>query len=136
MKKKEDWQPLFFAFIEESYNTPFEWGKWDCCKFSDACIKAITGKALIPKDLKWKDEETAMAAIKSYGGTLGKAIDKAAMRAGRQGSKEYLEDWRRQIESCQGDPQEIAENTASELENEFSDDILKLIVKNKGIKNS
>ena len=78
MKKKEDWQPLFFAFIEESYNTPFEWGKWDCCKFSDACIKAITGKALIPKDLKWKDEETAMAAIKSYGGTLGKAIDKAA----------------------------------------------------------
>ena len=64
------------------------------------------------------------------------AIDKAAMRAGRQGSKEYLEDWNRQIESCQGDPQEIAEKTASELENEFSDEFLKLIVKNKGIKNS
>ena len=63
------------------------------------------------------------------------AIDKAAMRAGRQGSKEYLDDWRRQIESCQGDPQEIVEKTASELENEFSDEILKLIVKNKGIKN-
>ena len=28
------------------------------------------------------------------------AIDKAAMRAGRQGSKEYLEDWRRVIETC------------------------------------
>ena len=27
------------------------------------------------------------------------AIDKAAMRAGRQGSKEYLEDWRRVIET-------------------------------------
>ena len=67
MKKKEDWQPLFFAFIEESYNTPFEWGKWDCCKFSDACIKAITGKALIPKDLKWKDEETVGFYQMGYG---------------------------------------------------------------------
>tara|TARA_B100000686_G_scaffold225067_1_gene232253 strand:+ start:15 stop:320 length:306 start_codon:yes stop_codon:yes gene_type:complete len=64
------------------------------------------------------------------------AIDKAAMRAGRQGSKEYLEDWRRQIENCQGEPQEIADKVASELENEFTDEILKMIVKNKGIKNS
>ena len=63
------------------------------------------------------------------------AIDKAAMRAGRLGSKEYLDDWRRQIETCHGDPQEIAEKTASELENEFSDEFLKVIVKNKGIKN-
>ena len=63
------------------------------------------------------------------------AIDKAAMKAGRQGSKEYLEDWRREIETCQGDPQEIADKTAKELENRFSDDILKMIVKNKGIKN-
>ena len=78
MKKKADWQSLFFAYIEEVYNKPFEWGKWDCCMFSDACIKTMTGKALIPKDLKWKDEPSAMKAIKDYGGTLGKAIDKAA----------------------------------------------------------
>ena len=64
------------------------------------------------------------------------AIDKAAMRAGRQGSKEYLEDWRREIEPCKGIPQEIADKTANELENKFSDEILKVIVKNKGIKNS
>ncbi len=32
--------------------------------------------------------------------------------------------------------QEIEENNESELQNEFSDDILKLIVKNKGITNS
>ena len=63
------------------------------------------------------------------------AIDKAAMRAGRQGSKEYLEDWRREIETCQGDPQEIADKTANELEDKFTNDILKMIVKNKGIKN-
>ena len=64
------------------------------------------------------------------------AIDKAAMRAGRQGSKEYLEDWRRDIKSCPGDPQVIADETALELENNFTDDILNIIVKNKGIKTS
>jgi len=62
-----------------------------------------------------------------------KAIDKAAMRAGRQGSKEYLEDWRREIETCQGDPQIIVENTAAELEAKYTDDILETLVKNKGM---
>jgi hypothetical protein len=64
------------------------------------------------------------------------AIDKAAMRAGRQGSDEYLEDWRRQIETCQGDPQTIADTTAEELETSFSDEVLKILVKNKGLKNT
>jgi len=63
-----------------------------------------------------------------------KAIDKAAMRAGRQGSKEYLEDWRREIETCQGNPQIIVENTAAELEAQYTDEILKTLVKNKGLK--
>ena len=62
-----------------------------------------------------------------------KAIDKAAMRAGRQGSKEYLDDWRRQIEPCQGDAQTIADSTARELESHYSDDALQVLVKNKGI---
>ena len=63
-----------------------------------------------------------------------KAIDKAAMRAGRQGSTEYLEDWRRVIETCQGDPQNIVEKTAAELEEQYPDEILKILVKNKGLK--
>ena len=62
------------------------------------------------------------------------AIDKAAMRAGRQGSKEYLEDWRRAIETCQGEPETLANSIAEELEQKYPDDILKAIVKNKGIK--
>ena len=62
-----------------------------------------------------------------------KAIDKAAMRAGRQGSKEYLDDWRREIEPCQGDAQTIADSTARELEAHYSDDSLQVLVKNKGI---
>ena len=62
------------------------------------------------------------------------AIDKAAMRAGRQGSKEYLEDWRRVIETCQGEPETVANAIAKELEGKYSDDILKAMVKNKGLK--
>ena len=62
------------------------------------------------------------------------AIDKAAMRAGRQGSKEYLEDWRRVIDTCQGDPKTIANTIAEELEQKYPDEILKAIVKNKGLK--
>ena len=62
------------------------------------------------------------------------AIDKAAMRAGRQGSKEYLEDWRRVIYTCQGDPETIANTIAEELEQKSPDEILKAIVKNKGLK--
>ena len=78
MKKKEDWQPRLFAFIEKNYTKPFSWGTWDCCKFSNAAIKEMTGTNLIPKELNWKDEVTAMKSIKDYGGTLGKSIDKAA----------------------------------------------------------
>ena len=62
------------------------------------------------------------------------AIDKAAMRAGRQGSKEYLEDWRRVIETCQGEPETVANAIAEELEEKYPDDILKAMVKNKGLK--
>ena len=61
------------------------------------------------------------------------AIDKAAMRAGRQGSEAYLDDWRRQIETVQGDPQLIVDTTAEELETRFTDEVLKAIVKNKGL---
>ena len=62
------------------------------------------------------------------------AIDKAAMRAGRQGSKEYLEDWRRVIEACQGDPETVANKMAEELEKMYPDYILQAMVKNKGLK--
>ena len=65
-----------------------------------------------------------------------KAIDKAAMRAGRQGSAEYLEDWRREIKTCQGDPQTIVDTTAKEMEDFYSDEVLQTLVKNKGLKTS
>ena len=76
MKKLANWESMFHSFIENN-NSPFEWGKNDCCKFSNALIKQITGEDLIPKKLKWKDEASAMKAIASYGGDLEISIEKA-----------------------------------------------------------
>lgn len=76
MKKLPNWESMFHSFVENN-NLPFEWGKNDCCKFSNALIKEITGKDLIPKTLKWNDEESAKKAISSYGGDLETSIEKA-----------------------------------------------------------
>mgnify|MGYP001450691260 FL=1 len=66
------------------------------------------------------------------------AIDRAAMRAGRGGSEQYLEDWRREtsILDTDGEPGEIAKSIASEIESRFSDEDIKALVKNKGISNA
>ena len=77
MKKIVDWEIKFNAFIKKNKNKPFKWGSWDCCKFSNALIKEITGEDLIPKTLKWNDENSAMKAIKTYNKTLLKSIEKA-----------------------------------------------------------
>lgn len=77
MKKLIDWEIKFNLFIEKNKNKPFKWGSWDCCKFSNALIKEITGEDLIPKNLKWKDKISAMKAIKKYNKTLLKSIEKA-----------------------------------------------------------
>lgn len=76
MKKLPNWEPMFHDFVKNN-NFPFEWGKNDCCKFSNALIKQITGEDLIPKELKWHDEESAMKAISSYGGDIETSIEKA-----------------------------------------------------------
>ena len=76
MKKLPNWESMFHSFVENN-NFPFKWGFNDCCKFSNALIKQITGEDLIPKKLKWKDEASAMKAIASYGGDLETSIEKA-----------------------------------------------------------
>jgi len=81
MKKLPNWEPMFHDFVKNN-NFPFEWGKNDCCKFSNALIKQITGEDLIPKKLKWKDEASAMKTIASYGGDLETSIEKACNAKG------------------------------------------------------
>tara|TARA_R110002020_G_scaffold127394_1_gene285809 strand:- start:2037 stop:2450 length:414 start_codon:yes stop_codon:yes gene_type:complete len=81
MIKLPNWQAMFDSFVEHN-NFPFVWGRNDCCKFSNALIKQITGEDLIPKKLKWHDEESAMKAIASYGGDLETSIEKACNAKG------------------------------------------------------
>lgn len=47
---------MFHDFVVNN-NFPFEWGKNDCCKFSNALIKQITGEDLIPKNLNGKTKQ-------------------------------------------------------------------------------
>ena len=82
--KKTDWNILFDQFIEKNRFKPFKWGSWDCCKFANAVIKAMTGEDLIPKELKWKNEEEAINSIEKYGKTLSKSIEKACKAKGVQ----------------------------------------------------
>lgn len=76
--KIDGWMYEFDMFIERAYQKDFEWGSWDCCKFADACLVAISDKdSYIPKSLSWTDEASALKSIKKYGGTLNKSIAKA-----------------------------------------------------------
>jgi len=76
-------------------------------------------------------------AKKELDARFAKAIDRAAMRAGRGSSDAYLEDWRRETEIVEGDIEEMVALRVAELESRFSDEYLESIVKAGGkIKNS
>ena len=66
------------------------------------------------------------------------AIDRAAMKAGKGGSREYLEDWRRTYDAIgeTGSPQELADKIASHIERDFSSEDLAKLVKQKGFDQS
>jgi len=64
---------------------------------------------------------------------FAKAIDRAAMRAGRGSSDAYLEDWRRETEIVEGDLQELVATRVAELESRFDDDYLEAVVKAGGL---
>ena len=60
-------------------------------------------------------------------------IDKAAMRAGRQGSDQYLDDWRRVYQECGGDLGKEARLAAERFEKNYSDERLKQLAKSNGL---
>ena len=61
------------------------------------------------------------------------AIDKAAMRAGKQGSAEYLDDWKRTYSECGNNLEHEANLAADQYETEYSNERLALLAKSKGI---
>jgi len=82
MKKLEDWQVNLRLFFVEHKDYPFTWGTWDCCKFADGAIKAMTGETLIPKSYVWNDKKSAMRTIRENGGNLTECVKNLASSAG------------------------------------------------------
>ena len=67
---------------------------------------------------------------------FAKAIDRAAMRAGRGSSDAYLEDWKRHSEMVEGDLEELVATRVAELEGRFNDEYLEAVVKAGGLEES
>ncbi len=64
-----------------------------------------------------------------------KAIDQAAMQSGATGTDAYLEEWRRSDwEERDGDPEAVAEALVAELDETYSREVVKALVKNGGKK--
>lgn len=64
---------------------------------------------------------------------FAKAIDRAAMRAGRGSSDAYLEDWRRVTEMVDGDLEKLVNDRVAALETRFDKDYLEAVVKAGGL---
>jgi hypothetical protein len=64
---------------------------------------------------------------------FAKAIDRAAMRAGRGSSDAYLADWRRETEMVSGDLETLVAERVAELESQFDDQYLESVVKASGL---
>lgn len=61
------------------------------------------------------------------------AIDRAAMRAGRGSSDAYLEDWRRESLSADGELEALVNQKVAELEAQFPENSLEKLIKAKGV---
>lgn len=62
------------------------------------------------------------------------AIDRAAMRAGKGSSDAYLSEWRREasVLEGEGDPADIAQTEARQLEQRYTDERLLQLIRNHG----
>lgn len=89
--RKENWVGLFDEFVFKHKDKKFEWGKWDCCIFSNALIRHLTGGNVIPKTLKWTDKKSALESISEYGGDLNGAIKKATKNKLLPVNKNYIQ---------------------------------------------
>jgi Virulence factor len=67
---------------------------------------------------------------------FAKAIDRAAMRAGRGSSDAYLDDWRRVSRRCDTDLEQTVHGEVEKLEREFSGELLENVVKAGGVTNT
>jgi hypothetical protein len=64
---------------------------------------------------------------------FARAIDRAAMRAGRGSSDKYLEDWRRETRPCEGEMEAAVSQEVEKLEDLFPPDVLENVVRAGGV---
>ena len=62
------------------------------------------------------------------------AIDKAAARAGKETTDDYLAEWHRQTVECGDDLQGEVDRAATRLEAEFTDELLRQLISTGGIR--
>ena len=62
-----------------------------------------------------------------------KAVDKAAMRSGLYGSDRYLQEWRRDTTPCGDDLEAVLEATVAQIQSEYTDERLAVLVAAGGI---
>lgn len=63
---------------------------------------------------------------------FAKAIDRAAMRAGKGSSDAYISEWRRETKQVNGDLEKLVQDRVAELEREFNSEFLEALVKAGG----
>jgi hypothetical protein len=64
---------------------------------------------------------------------FARAIDRAAMRAGRGSSDHYLADWRRESRMCDGNIEQMVGDEVEKLEGQFPPDVLDTVVRAGGV---
>ena len=62
------------------------------------------------------------------------AIDAAAMAAGLSGTDAYLEEWRRETVTRDGEAEEAVAAEAARIEHDYTDDVLARLIRARGLK--
>lgn len=67
--RKPNWATLLNNYITDNRNTPFEWGKFDCCLFVAGAIEAMTGQDFgAPFKGEYSTAKGSLKALKKHGG--------------------------------------------------------------------
>ncbi|MFM2182204.1 MAG: hypothetical protein RJB61_498 [Actinomycetota bacterium] len=84
----------------------------------------------IPAQINGRDGEAKHQVMLPH--RFQKAIDRAAMVAGKKTAQEYVGEWRRASHPVSGNLVECVESTAASIEREFTNERLHVLVDNGG----
>ena len=72
---KKDWEKILFEYFAKVKDQGFSWGQWDCCRFVDGYIQAVSDQSAIHKGIDWSDEKSALKAISELGDNFPETIN-------------------------------------------------------------